>query len=250
MNTLSAAQFVKKWSKIQLKERSTAQSHFNDICALVGHKTPLELDPKGEFFTFEADAKKLEGERGWADAWYSKKFIWEYKGPNKSLEKAYQQLLLYKDSLGNPHLLITSDTHTIRIHTNFNNTVKKTHTITLDDILAGSGVELLHRAFNDPESFKPADTPEQVTNASAKQFVNVANLLQKYEEKKLDPEHLAHFIVRLLFCLFAEDLGLLPDKVFTNLVKQNLPAAQFRHYADGRNVWLYTHSSFQRRIIR
>src|SRR3990172_7100425 len=119
MNTLTATQFVKKWSKIQLKERTTAQSHFNDICALLGHKTPLELDPKGEFFTFEADAKKPEGEQGWADAFYNNKFVWEYKGPHHSLEAAYQQLLLYKDSLGNPPLLITSDTQEIRIHTNF-----------------------------------------------------------------------------------------------------------------------------------
>ncbi len=56
MPTLSPQQFVKKWSQIQLKERSTAQSHFNDICALVGHKTPLEIDPNGQFFTFEAQA--------------------------------------------------------------------------------------------------------------------------------------------------------------------------------------------------
>ncbi len=227
--SMTAQQFVRKWSKIQLKERTTAQSHFNDICALIGHKTPLELDPKGEFFTFEEGAKKPEGEQGWADAFYRNKFIWEYKGSknSQSLEKAYQQLLLYKDSLGNPYLLITSDTLTIRIHTNFNNTVKKTHTITLDDISTGSGVELLRRAFNDPESFKPADTPEQVTKASAKQFITVANLLQK-EKQKLDPERLAHFIVLLLFFLFAEDLGLLPDKVFTNLVKQNLPLESFR----------------------
>ena len=225
---MTAQQFVKKWSKIQLKERTTAQSHFNDICALVGHKTPLELDPKGEFFTFEASAEKPEGEHGWADAFYRGKFIWEYKGPHHNLDAAYQQLLLYKDSLGNPYLLITSDTQEIRIHTNFTNTVKKVHRITFNDILSGSGVEILRQAFNNPETLKPAETPEQVTKASAKQFVAVANLLQKYEEKKLDPERLAHFIIRLLFCLFAEDLGLLPEKVFTNLVKQNLPTEQFR----------------------
>ena len=225
---MTAQQFVRKWSKIQLKERTTAQTHFNDICALVGHKAPLEEDPKGEYFTFEADAEKPEGERGWADAYYRGKFIWEYKGPHHSLDAAYQQLLLYKDSLGNPPLLITSDTQEIRIHTNFTNTVKKVYAITFDDLLSNQGVDLLHRAFYDPESLKPAETPEQITNASAKQFIEVANALQKYEEKKLDPERLAHFIIRLLFCLFAEDIGLLPDKVFSNLVKQNLPTEQFR----------------------
>jgi hypothetical protein len=37
-NMLTPSQFVKKWSKIQLKEKAASQSHFNDICALVGHQ--------------------------------------------------------------------------------------------------------------------------------------------------------------------------------------------------------------------
>ena len=226
--TLTPAQFVKKWSQIQLKEKAASQTHFNDICALIGHKTPLEADPKGEFFTFEADAEKPEGTSGWADAWYKNRFIWEYKGPHHNLEAAYQQLLLYKDLLGNPPLLITSDMQVILIHTNFNNTVKKIHRITLEDILDGRGVDLLQRAFHDPDSFKPADTPEQITKASADQFVKVANQLQQFSETRLDPERLAHFIVRLLFCLFAEDIRILPEKVFAKLLHKSLPPDQFR----------------------
>jgi type II restriction/modification system DNA methylase subunit YeeA len=227
-NTLTRDQFVKKWSKIQLKEKAASQTHFNDICALIGHKTPLEADPKGDFFTFEADAEKPEGEYGWAEAWYKNKFIWEYKGPHRNLDAAYQQLLLYKDSLGNPPLLITSDMQVIFIHTNFTNTVKKIHRITLDDILDGHGVDLLQRAFNDPNSFRPAETPEQITKTSADQFVKVANQLQEYSETRLDPERLAHFIVRLLFCLFAEDIRILPEKVFAKLLHKKIPPEQFR----------------------
>jgi len=226
--TLTPAQFVKKWSQITLKETAASQTHFNDICALIGHKTPLEVDPKGDFFTFEADAEKPEGDYGWADAWYKNRFIWEYKGPHRNLDAAYQQLLLYKDSLGNPPLLITSDMQVIFIHTNFTNTVKKIHSITLDDIKDGRGVGLLQRAFNDPNTFRPAETPEQITKASADQFAKVANQLQEYSENKLDPERLAHFIVRLLFCLFAEDILILPEKIFAKLLCKNLPPEQFR----------------------
>ena len=116
----------------------------------------------------------------------------------------------------------------ILIHTNFNNTVKKIHRITLDDILDGSGVELLRRAFHDPQSFHPAETPEQITRESADQFVKVANQLQQFAKTRLDPERLAHFIVRLLFCLFAEDIRILPEKVFARLLQKNLPPDQFR----------------------
>jgi type I restriction-modification system DNA methylase subunit len=227
---MTPAHFVKKWSKIQLKERTSAQSHFNDICALVEHKPPLEADPKGEFFTFEADTEKPGGEHGWADACYKGKFIWEYKGPDKNLEAAYRQLLLYKDALGNPPLLITSDTQVIIIHTNFTNTLKHKYEIDFDRIEHGDGVDLLKRAFYDPLSFKPTETSEQVTQATADEFVEVANILQKWgitEGIRISPEKLAHFLIRLLFCLFAEDIGLLPNNVFSNLVHAQLNSAQF-----------------------
>jgi type II restriction/modification system DNA methylase subunit YeeA len=226
--SLTPKQFVKKWSQIQLKEKSASQSHFNDICALVGHKTPSETDPRGEFFTFEADADKPEGERGWADAWYKNKFIWEYKGPHGNLDAAYQQLLLYKDSLGNPPLLITSDIQIIYIHTNFTNTVKKIFPVTFDTLLDGPGVELLRLAFYDPEKLRPTQTQEQVTKATARDFVEVAEKLRTYTSgKNIPPEQLAHFLVRLLFCLFAEDIKLLPNDIFSKLIRADLNAAQF-----------------------
>jgi hypothetical protein len=227
-NTLTPAQFVKKWSKIQLKEKAASQSHFNDICALVGHKPPMTADPKGEFFTFEADAEKPEGEHGWADAWYKGHFIWEYKGPHRNLDAAYQQLLLYKDSLGNPPLLITSDMESIFIHTNFTNTVKKIHPVTFDTLLDGSGLELLRLAFYEPEKLRPAETQEQVTKATAADFVEVADKLKAYKSGQgVPPEQLAHFLVRLLFCLFAEDIKLLPNDVFSKLIRANLNPQQF-----------------------
>ncbi|MCB9134394.1 MAG: class I SAM-dependent DNA methyltransferase [Anaerolineales bacterium] len=215
-------QFVQKWSQILLNEIAMAQSHFNDVCALIGHKTPTDADPTGEFFTFEASVQKAGGGGGRADVWYKSKFIWEYKGAHADLDKAYQQLLLYRESLGNPPLLITSDTKQILIHTNFTNTVKKVYTIDFEAILSGQGVELLRRAFHDPESFRPEETQEAVTRASADAFIRVARTLQdwaKAEGRQEDPERLAHFLIRLLFALFAEDMKLLPEMVFTKLVE-------------------------------
>ena len=76
-----------------LKERSAYQEHFIDVCRLIGHPTPGELDPVGGFFTFEAGAGKQSGGEGWADVWYKGRFAWEYKGKHANLDKAYQQLL-------------------------------------------------------------------------------------------------------------------------------------------------------------
>ena len=215
--TLSPQKFVAKWSQIRLKEMTVAQSHFIDVCALVNHLPPLDADPHGQFFTFEASTEKTGGQRGRADVWYKGRFIWEYKGARADLDKAYQQLLLYRESLGNPPLLITSDTQRIIIHTNFTNTVKRVYEIDFERLLKGDGLALLKRAFHDPQSLEPDQTQEQVTRATANTFVAVVDTLKKWE-RAADPERLGHFIVRLFFCLFAEDLGLLPGDIFTQLV--------------------------------
>ena len=220
---MNVHQFVSKWQPIELSEIAVAQSHFIDVCALIGHPAPTDVDPKGEFFTFEVITDKVGGNRGRADAWYKGRFIWEYKRPGSNLSKAYDQLLLYRESLGNPPLLITSDTHDIFIHTNFTNTIKKTYKIDFDILMGGQGLTLLRRAFFEPDSFKPAETKEQVTEATANTFINVANILQQWTQannSNEDTERLAHFIIRVLFTLFAEDMGLLPDDLFTQLVDQ------------------------------
>ena len=95
--TLSPQEFVAKWRKATLKERSAAQEHFIDLCHLVGHDTPAEADPTGQSFTFEAGASKQRGGQGWADVWKRGYFAWEYKGKHKDLDQAYQQLLQYKE---------------------------------------------------------------------------------------------------------------------------------------------------------
>ncbi len=219
---MTPQQFVAKWSKIQQKETAVSQSHFNDLCALVGHLPPLEYDPEGSVFHFEAQTVKPGGRKGFADVFFKGKFIWEYKGPDKDLTKAYQQLQLYREDLQNPHLLITSDIHTIEIHTNFNNYPTVTHTVTFDDIVEGDGLEKLQWVFYDPEKFRPDKTQEQITKASADTFLKVAEQMKQHQrltQEDYSPEQLAHFLVRLLFCLFAEDMGLLPDDIFTQIVK-------------------------------
>jgi hypothetical protein len=65
--TLSPQSFVAKWKNVTLTERSASQSHFNDFCALLGELTPVEADPAGKIFTFEAGASKSTGGEGWAD---------------------------------------------------------------------------------------------------------------------------------------------------------------------------------------
>jgi len=215
-SSLSPQEFVSKWRNVELKERSAAQSHFNDVCALLGEPTPVEADPRGVWYTFEAGAAKLGGGEGFADVWKCGYFAWEYKGQHADLDKAYEQLLKYRESLQNPPVLIVSDTRQILIHTNFTNSIKHVYTLALEDLVDPAKFALLKAAFSDPERLRPQKTRDQVTQAAAARFADLAALLRKYGE---EPDAIARFLIRLLFCLFAEDIGLLPGQLFTRIVQ-------------------------------
>lgn len=89
---MDADQFVRKWTGVTLKERSSSQEHFIDLCRLLDEPTPVEADPTGEWFCFEKGAEKTTGADGWADVWRKDRFAWEYKGPGKDLKAAFAQL--------------------------------------------------------------------------------------------------------------------------------------------------------------
>lgn len=214
---LSPQEFVAKWRRASLKERSAAQEHFIDLCRMVGHPTPTEVDPTGATFTFEAGASKQRGGSGWADVWKRGYFAWEYKGKHADLGKAYQQLLQYREALQNPPLLVVSDIDSIEVHTNFTNTVKQVHRLGLGDLLKPDGFQRLRDIFFEPDSFRARQTTEQVTKDAAAQFAKLAELLRRYGE---EPHTIAHFLIRLLFCLFAEDISLLPNALFSRLIQQ------------------------------
>ena len=212
---MTPQEFVHKWAKNSLSERSGYQQHFLDICHMIGHPTPAEIDATGESFTFEKGGKKTSGTKGFADVWKRGFFGWEYKGKHANLEKAYDQLLLYRESLENPPLLIVSDTEKIQIHTSFTNTVKSVHVLEYEDLLTPAGIEKLRAVFNDPDYFKTEQTTVEVTTDAAKKFALLSDALRR---DGADPHDAAHFLIRLLFSLFAEDVGLLPNETLKKLI--------------------------------
>ncbi len=152
--------FVAKWRRATLKERSAAQEHFIDLCRLLEEPTPAEADPAGQWYCFEKGAKKTGGGDGWADVWKRGHFGWEYKGKGKDLNAALRQLQLYALALESPPLLVVSDIDTIVIHTAFTGTVPEARRLTLDDVLLPDKRQWLKWAFSDPERLQPGQTRE------------------------------------------------------------------------------------------
>lgn len=253
--TLTPQQFSAKWASSRLKESAGAQEHFIDVCRLVGHPTTAEADPEGTFFTFEKTVAKVGGEvsgseegGGSADVWYRGRFAWEYKGKHKDLGAAFRQLLLYRIDLANPPLLVVSDMDRFEVHTNFDRTVEKVYAFTNEEIGSednGEALRVLAALFRDPDSLRPGKTREDVTEEVAANFARLADGLRSRGE---EPHRVAHFLMKLVFCLFAEDIELLPEKMFQKLVEgavaspQRFPARArelFRAMAEGGEVnWI------------
>ncbi len=220
MADLTPQAFAEKWGKSKLSERSSYQQHFLDLCRMLGQPVPADVDSEGDFYTFEKGVKKTGGGggKGFADVWRKGFFAFEYKGKHKDLDDAYDQLLRYREDLENPPLLVVTDIDRFKVHTNFTGTAKKVHSFTNAELPQEKNLRVLRALFTDPDSLKPGRTTESITEEAAGKFARLADGLRS---RGHDPHQAAHFLNRLLFCLFAEDVGLLePKGLFTRIVEK------------------------------
>jgi hypothetical protein len=221
--------FISKWKAAELKERAAAQEHFTDLCRMLDEPTPAEADSRGEWYAFERGATKTTGGKGWADVWKRDHFGWEYKGRGKDLGAAFAQLQQYAIALENPPLLVVCDLDRFRIHTNWNNSVSVVHEVALDELRDPTIRAKLKAVLSDPEQLRPGKTRQALTEEAASEF---AQLAQSLRDRGHNPEAVAHFINRLVFCMFAEDIGLLPNKLFAKmLASARARPAQFEQMA-------------------
>ncbi len=247
---MTPADFKRKWAKVTVKESGIYQSHFDDLCRVLNVLPPAEADPTGEFFCYQKrvvkDAELFDmtesgevaepGERGFADVWKKGCFAWEYKGKKKNLDEAYRQLLRYREALQNPPLLVVCDFDRFIVKTNFNGTVQEVHEFSNAQIDEPKNLRILRALFGDPDYLKPQRTTAEVTKELAAEIAEVARSLQERESRELANAttraavnyserknlRIARFLNRIIFCFFAEDTGLLPKNLFSEIAKSGL----------------------------
>jgi hypothetical protein len=215
--------FIAKWGPggpaYELNEEQGAQSHFIDLCDLLG--VPRPGSEPG--YLFEQGGRIAGQAAGYADVYKRGFFAWENKAPGKNLDAALRQLLGYTLALDNPPLLIVCDRLTIRIHTQFNGHPSERHEIALADLEQHDQRERLKRVWTAPESFRPRTTNRDITEEAARSF---ATLAERLRQRGNTPDAVAHFLTQCLFCCFAEDVGLLPGKLFDRLINAKTMAPE------------------------
>ena len=205
-------EFVAKWRNINFGEKQASQEMFLDICALVEHPTPVVHGDR-DAFTLE---KRVPN--GAADAYLEGHFVWEFKGSDADLDAAMNQALRYQVYLGTPPLLIVSSFRTIRIRTNFPGMVTVLHEIPVAELDQPENLAMLRQVFHASDEFRVNYTLEQATEDTAKLFQAIVTDMERHSD---DLEKLARYLNQIVFCLYAEDAGLLPRNLFSGILRKH-----------------------------
>jgi hypothetical protein len=221
--------FIQTWGPDGLRdgenERQGAQAFFIDLCDLLG--VPRPGTQEGYIFEQKTDSPITDkADKGFADVFWRGRFAWENKAPRKNLDEALRQLRRYAWQLENPPILVVCDRHRIRIQLAFSGHPSERIDIAIKEITQLPARELLRRVWLDPESFRPKQTNRDITEQAAKSFATLADNLRnrgpdlKTQAHEAAPyaEQVAHFLTQTLFCFFAEDVGLLPARMFERMV--------------------------------
>lgn len=96
----------------------------------------------------------------------------------------------------------------------------RSHRVLLTDLRDEKIRARLRAIWLDPASLDPAKTSAEVTRQAAR---HLAELAKSFEADAHEPRHVAAFLTRCLFCMFAEDVGLLPKDGFRQLLESLRP---------------------------
>ncbi len=213
------AEFIQKWVAVTINERAVAQTHFNELCALLGVPAPLDSGQNSNLYRFEQPLTKSGGGAGFADVWKQDHFAWEYKTKGKyaNLSNAYAQLLLYKGDLGNPPVLVACDIENYYVSIEFTGYRTRVEQFKNADLQNAATRELLRQVFLHPEHLRPVERVETITEQAAAQLGQIARLL---EGRGFAPSAIAAFLMQVLFALFVEDIRLLPAELMSKSIRE------------------------------
>jgi hypothetical protein len=134
-----------------------------------------------------------------------------------------------------PFILVCDVGHCIEVYADFSGQGKnyaqfpdrQGFRVYMEDLRDPAIRERLVKIWTDPHSLDPARTSARVTREIAERLAAVSKALEK---AKYPPEIVAMFLMRCLFTMFAEDVALLPEHSFRDLLlKCEADPSKFQH---------------------
>ncbi|WP_254453547.1 type IIL restriction-modification enzyme MmeI [Siccirubricoccus sp. G192] len=118
---------------------------------------------------------------------------------------------------------------TFILRPNWTNSISRPIVLRIEELRDAGRRAVLKHAFTNPEALRPEKTRQGLTEEAAAEF---AELARRLRARGHDPQAVAHFVNRLVFCLFADDAALLPEGLFTRMLEAAAKSpARFEEYA-------------------
>lgn len=227
--------FIQTWKNSAGNERANKDSFLRELCEALGIQPPGPKDQHSDY-CFEKDLKitHLDGNTstGSIDLFKAGCFVLEAKqGSSKEkrgsapargtraydqyMEKAFGQAVNYAIRLPHrPPFLLTCDIgHAFHVWDSFSGSYGgygARRTIPLADLAKPEVQEWFRAIWDNPQSLDPGKRRALVTRQVATELGHLAARL----ESRFPSQAIANFLMRCVFTFFAEDVGLLPSKLF------------------------------------
>ena len=201
-----AARFAEEWKHAHY-ERGESQTFYNELFEVFGVT-------RRRVASFEEPVKRLGNERGFIDLFWKGVLLVEQKSAGKNLTRAKEQALDYFPGLKEhelPRYVLVSDFQTFELH----------------DLEDGATIRFMLRQLPEHvEDFgfvlgvqKRTFRDQDPVNIEASEMIG--KLHDALKASGYVGHDLERFLVRLVFCLFADDTGIFsPRDIFSALITQ------------------------------
>jgi len=207
-----AAKFVSDWKSEPGEERQQAQSFVRDLLGVYGITETKAA-------SYERRAKRSStGHGGYIDALVPGLCLVEMKSAGKDLEEAERQALDYIDDLTDaeaPRWVVTSNFHRLRVLDLHDRTGSAVQEFALAELPLRAET-LAFLAGYQTRSYGSVDQEA----ASIKAARVMASLYETLEKSGYPDHEASVFLVRILFCLYADDSGLWDRDLFAEFIEE------------------------------
>ncbi|MGR0481346.1 MAG: class I SAM-dependent DNA methyltransferase [Candidatus Electronema sp. V4] len=200
-----ALSFAREWAD-EASEDAEAKTFWNEFFHVFG------IDRR-RVASFEQRVKKIDGREGYIDLLWKGKLLIEHKSRGKDLDRAHEQALGYFPGLKErelPRCILVSDFARFRLYdleedSRHDFELKELHKhLRLFGFIAGYQSHAVRE--QDPVNIKAAE--------------RMGRLHDLMQETGYGGHALEVYLVRLLFCLFAEDTGIFQPQQFQDFIEQ------------------------------
>ena len=222
---------AEQWADVPAAERANFQSYLIRLCEALGVEPPR---PAGSGYEFEYPVKVVNRDGSesvnYVDLYKQDHFLLEAKHQQKQkpdsqlLHGAYGQARAYAGAVSGtppPYLVVLDVAHVLLVWDRWSGTYGGFQAARRVDLQRLSerpeDIALLHDIFEQPDVRDPRGRAAAVTREIAE---HLAQLAASLEDRGHEPEVVARFLMRCVFSMFAEDVGLLPDKPFTKAIEE------------------------------